>query len=57
MPARLERDWIGANKMNELESYQVETVDRGYHVYLAVWGAAVAQILPCQQEGGNIYDL
>lgn len=26
----------------------------GYHVYVAVWVDAVEQILPCQQEGGNI---
>ena len=31
-----ERELIGANKMNELERYEVETVDRGYRVYLAV---------------------
>ena len=42
--------------MNELKSYEVEVVDWGYHVYLAVWEAAVGQILPCQQEGGNIND-
>ena len=47
---------IAANEMSELESYEVETVDRGYHVYMAVWEAAVGQILPCQQEGGNIID-
>ena len=35
----------------------METVDRGYHVHMAVWEAAVGQILPCLQEGGNIYDV
>ena len=48
------RDWIDTNKMSELESHEVVTVDRGYHVYVVVWEAAVGQILPCQWEGGNI---
>ena len=26
-------------------------------LYVAVWRAAVGQILPCQPEGGNIYNL
>ena len=43
------------NKMSELESYEVETVARGYHVYVAVWEAAVGQIVPWQREGGNIH--
>ena len=28
--------WIGVNKMIELKSYEVVTIDRGYHVYMAV---------------------
>ena len=47
---------IGAKKMSELESYDVETVDQGYHVYMVVWEAAVGQILACQRGGGNIRD-
>ena len=35
---------------------QVATVDRGYHVYVAVWEKAVGQILPCEREGDNIND-
>ena len=46
-------DWIGMNKMSELE---VETVDQGYHIYVADWEAAVGQIRPCQRERGNIID-
>ena len=42
--------------MSKLESYEVVPVDRGYHVYVAVWEAAVGQILPCKQEGSNIHD-
>ena len=30
--------------MCSVESYEVETVARGYHVYVAVWEAAVGQI-------------
>ena len=47
---------IGVNKMRKLESYELAIVDRGYHVYVAGWEAAVRQILPCKQEGGNIHD-
>ena len=42
--------------MSELESYEVETVVRGDHVYVVVWEAAVGQILPGQREGSNIHD-
>ena len=35
--------------------YEVVTIDRGYHVYMAVWEAAVGQMLPCGREGGNIH--
>ena len=42
--------------MSQLESYKVTTVDRSYHVYVAVWEAAVGQILPCEREGGKIND-
>ena len=36
------------------ESYEVETIDWGRHIYVVVWEAAFEQILTCQQEGGNI---
>ena len=44
--------------MSDLQSYEVATVDRGYHVYMfvAVWEAAVGQILPCKRKEGNIHD-
>ena len=44
--------------MSKLESYEVETVDRGYYVYVyvTVWEPAVERILPCKREGGNIHD-
>ena len=42
--------------MSELESYEAPTVDRGYHVYVAAWEAAVGQTLPCKREGGNIHN-
>ena len=31
------------------------TVDQGYHVYVAVWEAAIEQILPCQR-GANVHN-
>ena len=42
--------------MSELQSYEVETVVRGSHVYGADCEGPVRQILPCQREGGNIHD-
>ena len=42
--------------MNKLESYEVATIDRGYHVYVAVWEAAIGQILPCKRKGGNTHE-
>ena len=42
--------------MSKLEGFKVATIDRGYHVYLVVWKAAVGQILHCKQTGGNIHD-
>lgn len=53
---RMVREARGASKMSELQSYEVEAIVRGYHVYGAVWEAPVGQILPCQQEGGNIHN-
>ena len=40
----------------KMNTYTVETIVRGYHVYRAVWEAAVGQVLPCQQERGNVHD-
>ena len=37
-------------------TYAVQTVVRGYHVYKQVWSATVGQVLPCQQERGNVHD-
>ena len=42
--------------MSQLESYEMATVDQGYHVFMVVWEAAVEQILSCKREGSNIYD-
>ena len=50
-----ERDWIGENKISELQSYEVLTVDRGYHVYIAVWEAAVLQIATALRVRGKKY--
>ena len=40
-------------RSDKMSSYTVETVVRGYHMYKEVWGAAVGQVLPCQQECGS----
>ena len=49
----------GQEMTNEIDlgrtRYKVVTVDRGYHVYTAVWEVAIGQILSCEQEGGNIH--
>ena len=42
--------------MSELESYKVVTVDQGYHVYVAVWEAAVGQMVPYQQKADDLLD-
>ena len=39
--------------MSEL---QIVIVERGYHVYVGAWKAAVGQLLLCKWEGGNIID-
>ena len=40
----------------KMSTYTVETIVRGYHVYRAVWEAAIGQVLPCKQERGNVHD-
>ena len=40
-----------------MSTYTIETIIRGYHVYQVVWEAAVGQVLPCQQERGNVHML
>ena len=39
-----------------MNAYTVKTIVHGYHVYRAVWEAAVGQVLPCQQERSNTHD-
>ena len=36
--------------------YEVETVVRGYHVYIGIWNAAIGETLECEQEGKNIHN-
>ena len=43
-------------KMSGGAMYAVQTVVRGYHHYKEVWIATAGQILPCQQECGNVHD-
>ena len=44
--------------MNELLEYTKwrQLIEGTMSTYVAVWEAAVGQILPCQREGGNIHD-
>ena len=30
--------------------YELETVVRGYHVYMGIWDAAIGETLECEQE-------
>ena len=47
----------GQKRTNEIElartRYEVAIVDRGYHVYVAVWKAAVGQIATALRVGGR----
>ena len=45
LPSALDRD-----------SFTVEAMVRGYHVYGDVWAASLGEELPCQREDGNHYD-
>jgi len=38
------------------ESFEVESVVRGYHIYKDIWSAAVGTTLPCRQESFNPHD-
>ena len=48
------RLFVGVAISNEIEL--VWTRWGGYCVYVAVWEAAVGQVLPCHRVGGNIHD-
>ena len=39
-----------------VESYEVESVVRGYHIYKDIWSAAVGTIPPCRQESFSPHD-
>ena len=40
----------------ELESFTIEAMIRGYHVYKDIWEAVLDEELPCQKELGNLAD-
>ena len=40
----------------DLASFTIEAMVRGYHVYRDVWHATMAEQLPCQREIGNVAD-
>ena len=39
-----------------VESYEVESVVRGYHIYKDIWSAAVGTTPPCRQESFSPHD-
>ena len=42
--------------MQQQESFSVEAMVRGYHIYRSVWEAAVGEQLNCIREVGNRSD-
>ena len=38
------------------DSFTVEAMVRGYHIYKDVWAASLGEELPCQRESGNHAD-
>ena len=42
--------------MDELSSFTVDAMIRGYHVYKDIWSSVLDEELPCQRENGNISD-
>ena len=39
-----------------METYEVESVVRGYHIYKDIWSAAVGSTLSCRHERFNPHD-
>ena len=48
------RDYVNVSSMEQ--TFFVEAMVRGYHVYQAIWEAALLEELPCQREVGNRHD-
>ena len=39
-----------------MNSFSVQAMVRGYHVYRDVWAASIGELLPCEREAGNASD-
>ncbi len=39
------------------EQFSIEWCIRGYHVYKAIWDAAMGEELPCEREPANLADV
>ena len=44
------------SKIEDMESFSVIAMVRGYHVYENIWTAVVGESFPCMQEAGNTFD-
>ena len=42
--------------ISRMETHEVESVVRGYHIYKDIWSAAVGSTLSCRQERFNPHD-
>ena len=43
-------------KMSSTETFSIEAMVRGYHVYQKIWDAALGEQLSCSRETGNRQD-
>ena len=40
----------------KMNSFSVEAMIRGYHVYRDIWAASIGEVLRCQREASNPTD-
>ena len=40
----------------KMNSFSVEAMIRGYHVYRDIWDASIGEVLRCQREASNPTD-
>ena len=41
---------------SEVDSFTVESVIRGYHVYEEVWSSVIGEVLVCRRDTRNRHD-
>ena len=39
-----------------MDSFSIQAMVRGYHVYRDLWAASIGELLPCEREVGNASD-